>query len=65
MGTSNGYGTRRLGDTVYLSGDRGVYGLPVSMTGQIGEAVLIIDRYRYPQASEPLLRALLTRVDTS
>lgn len=54
MGTSDGNGTRRVGDVVYLSGDRGVYGIPVSISGQIGEPTLVLDSHRYAEAGNPL-----------
>lgn len=54
MGTQDGRGARRIGELVYVSGERGLYAIPVSMDGQIGRRQLIIDAHRYPEAASPL-----------
>lgn len=54
MGTESGYGARRIGNNVFVSGDRGLYAIPVSLDGQIGQRRLVVDRYRYPEAADPL-----------
>ena len=54
IGTQDGYGARKAGGAVYLDGERGIYAIPVSMTGELSEPVMVVDRYRYPDAASSL-----------
>lgn len=57
LGTPNGRGAKRMGDAVYLAGDKGLYRIRVAADGRIGQPELLIDRDRYPAARFPLLQA--------
>ena len=53
MGTDDGYGARRVGEHVFLTGRHGLYAVTVGGNGQLYPR-LIMDRNRFPEARFPL-----------